>query len=113
MKHLLIAIAFLAAVLGVSFGYVVSQQPTRWDAKNPDTAHADPKKVVCQTMVGDRMVKLWVEPVEETDSMKITNEKGESVTYGKMEGPEAWSRLFDPTLMLVFSMVHEGRCKPV
>jgi hypothetical protein len=75
-------------------------------------AYAENLKAVCKTMVGDKMITLWIEADDATESLKVTNEKGETVSYGKEEDlGRAMGRLFDPQLMLIYTMVHERRCE--
>jgi hypothetical protein len=63
-------------------------------------------KAECRTMVGDRMITLWLETDDATQTLKVTNEKGETVSYGRDP-----TRMFDPQLMLIYSMVHNNQCK--
>jgi len=52
------------------------------------------------------MITLWLETDDATQTLKVTNEKGETVSYGRDP-----TRMFDPQLMLIYSMVHNNQCK--
>jgi hypothetical protein len=69
-------------------------------AKNP----ADMADAECQIMVGDHMVKLWVDNTSDPDALLIIHENGETERFGPGSG-------FSPNMLLLYSMVHNHQCR--